>query len=59
MVKEGDLLWTPSAERIERSHLTAFTRWLARERGLNFIRQIVGRGSNFGIGLRSGHAGLP
>jgi acetoacetyl-CoA synthetase len=36
MIHEGDLLWTPSAERIERSHLTAFMRWLQRERGLSF-----------------------
>ena len=36
MIKEGDLLWTPSRERVERSHLTAFTRWLAKERGLEF-----------------------
>src|SRR5262245_930813 len=36
MVREGDLLWTPSRERIEQSHLTAFTRWLERERGRRF-----------------------
>jgi acetoacetyl-CoA synthetase len=36
MVMEGDLLWTPSAARREQSHLTAFNRWLNRERGLNF-----------------------
>jgi hypothetical protein len=36
MVEEGDLLWTPSAERQEKSHLTAFARWLKRERGLSF-----------------------
>ena len=36
MSNEGDLLWTPSQERIERSHITAFTRWLAKERGLHF-----------------------
>jgi acetoacetyl-CoA synthetase len=36
MVNEGDLLWTPSPARIERSHLTAFMRWLARERALKF-----------------------
>ena len=35
-MSEGDLLWTPSAARREKSHLTAFTRWLARERGLRF-----------------------
>ena len=28
--------WTPSAERIARSRLTAFTAWLARERGRAF-----------------------
>src|SRR5580658_3563340 len=36
MVVEGDLLWTPSAARREKSHLTAFNRWLNRERGLDF-----------------------
>jgi acetoacetyl-CoA synthetase len=34
MVNEGDLLWTPTPERVERSLLTAFMRWLAKERGL-------------------------
>ncbi len=33
MVKQGDLLWTPSAARIERSNLTAFMRWLGSARG--------------------------
>jgi len=36
MIKEGDLLWTPSRERVERSHLAAFMRWLKRERQLAF-----------------------
>src|SRR5688572_25813649 len=36
MIKEGDVLWTPSRERIERSHLTSFMNWLAKERGLRF-----------------------
>ncbi|SRR5579875_375810 len=36
MVKEGDLLWTPSPEWVERSNLTAYMRWLARTRSLNF-----------------------
>jgi Acetyl-coenzyme A synthetase N-terminus len=36
MVNEGELLWTPSAERVNKSHVTAFVRWLARERGLAF-----------------------
>jgi acetoacetyl-CoA synthetase len=35
-VRDGDLLWTPSAERIADARLTAFTRWLASERGLRF-----------------------
>ena len=35
-VREGELLWTPSAERAEGSNLTAFVRWLADERGLRF-----------------------
>jgi acetoacetyl-CoA synthetase len=29
-------LWRPAPERIERAHITAFLRWLARERGLTF-----------------------
>ncbi|HEX6781690.1 MAG TPA: acetoacetate--CoA ligase [Solirubrobacterales bacterium] len=32
----GELLWEPSAELVERSRLTEFTRWLERERGLAF-----------------------
>ena len=36
MVTEGDILWTPSAARIERAHITAFIRWLKRERNLSF-----------------------
>jgi acetoacetyl-CoA synthetase len=35
-VREGDLLWTPSAERAARTNLTAFTTWLSSERGLRF-----------------------
>jgi acetoacetyl-CoA synthetase len=33
-VREGDLLWTPSAERVAGSNVTAFTNWLAAQRGL-------------------------
>jgi acetoacetyl-CoA synthetase len=29
-------LWRPSSERIERAHITAFLRWLERERALTF-----------------------
>ena len=36
MIREGDLLWTPDAARIERAQLTRFMRWLARERGRRF-----------------------
>ena len=32
--RQGDLLWTPSRERIEASRLTGFSRWLASNRGL-------------------------
>jgi acetylornithine deacetylase/succinyl-diaminopimelate desuccinylase-like protein len=32
----GELLWTPSPEVVERSNLTAYVRWLAAERGLDF-----------------------
>jgi acetoacetyl-CoA synthetase len=35
-VTEGDLLWTPSAERIAGAPLTRFMAWLAAERGLTF-----------------------
>src|SRR5207342_3605115 len=35
-VRDGDLLWTPGPDRIERANVTAFIRWLARERGLDF-----------------------
>jgi acetoacetyl-CoA synthetase len=34
-VEEGQLLWTPSAERVARSHLTRYLGWLA-ERGYRF-----------------------
>jgi acetoacetyl-CoA synthetase len=34
--REGDLLWTPSPDRVERANITAFTRWLGRERGRRF-----------------------
>jgi acetoacetyl-CoA synthetase len=36
VIREGDLLWTPSRERIERSRITRFMRWLEAERGLRF-----------------------
>jgi acetoacetyl-CoA synthetase len=36
MTNEGDLLWTPSPDKVARANLTAFTGWLARERGLRF-----------------------
>ncbi len=35
-VNDGDLLWTPAADRIEDANITAFTRWLGAERGLSF-----------------------
>ncbi len=35
-VREGDLLWAPGAQRIAGANLTAFTAWLAAERGLRF-----------------------
>src|SRR5882672_5055840 len=34
-VKAGELLWTPSAERVKQAHLTHYMRWLA-ERGHRF-----------------------
>jgi acetoacetyl-CoA synthetase len=33
---DGELLWEPSAELVERSRLAEFMRWLERERGLAF-----------------------
>jgi len=36
MVEPGQLLWTPSPERVARSRITEFTRWLAEKRGLAF-----------------------
>ena len=33
---DGDLLWTPSPDQVAGANLTAFTAWLARERGLTF-----------------------
>ncbi|HXG29135.1 MAG TPA: acetoacetate--CoA ligase [Nevskiales bacterium] len=35
-VKEGDLLWTPSPERVAGSAMMHFMRWVERERGLRF-----------------------
>lgn len=35
-IQEGELLWTPPAERVARSHMTAFMRWVESERGLHF-----------------------
>src|SRR5579864_236799 len=35
-VREGDLLWTPSATQVEDANLTRFAKWLANERGLHF-----------------------
>jgi acetoacetyl-CoA synthetase len=35
-VREGQLLWTPSAAQVEDTNLTRFAKWLVRERGLQF-----------------------
>jgi acetoacetyl-CoA synthetase len=35
-VREGELLWTPSAAQVADANLTRFAKWLARERGLQF-----------------------
>jgi acetoacetyl-CoA synthetase len=35
-MKTGDVLWTPPKERVAGANVTAFTRWLERERGLRF-----------------------
>jgi acetoacetyl-CoA synthetase len=34
--ERGELLWTPSAESVERSNMTRYMRWLEAERGLSF-----------------------
>jgi acetoacetyl-CoA synthetase len=36
LVSEPELLWTPSAARIERATITHFQNWLTRARGLQF-----------------------
>ncbi len=36
MVREGDVLWTPSPARVNASNLAAFQRWLGETRGLGF-----------------------
>jgi acetoacetyl-CoA synthetase len=36
MSSEGELLWTPSPERVQRTTLTRYQEWLASERGLRF-----------------------
>ncbi len=35
-VRDGDLLWAPAPDQVAGANLTAFTGWLARERGLHF-----------------------
>ena len=35
-VKQGDLLWTPSPERVASANITAFMGWLKETRGLDF-----------------------
>jgi acetoacetyl-CoA synthetase len=36
LIQEGDLLWTPGAQRVAQANVTALCRWLERERGLVF-----------------------
>jgi len=36
MVEEGQLLWEPSAERLQQLNITVFTDWLGETRGLYF-----------------------
>lgn len=35
-MREGEILWTPGTARVEHANVTAFSRWLGRERGLSF-----------------------
>jgi len=34
-MQEGEILWTPTPQRLEHANVTAFCRWLERERGLS------------------------
>jgi acetoacetyl-CoA synthetase len=36
MVKEGDLLWTPTPETVANANVTSYTHWLERRTGLTF-----------------------
>ena len=36
MIQDGDLLWTPSSQWVERTNLVAYVRWLERTRNLKF-----------------------
>jgi acetoacetyl-CoA synthetase len=36
VIQEGDVLWCPSAEQIERAQLTRYRRWLEANHGLRF-----------------------
>ncbi|MGA2343875.1 MAG: acetoacetate--CoA ligase [Steroidobacteraceae bacterium] len=36
IAQEGDILWTPDSDRVSAANITAFNRWLARHRGLDF-----------------------
>src|SRR6516225_6250833 len=35
-VREGDLLWMPGPDRVDRANVTSFIRWLGQERGRHF-----------------------
>jgi acetoacetyl-CoA synthetase len=35
-MQPGEILWTPGPERVRQANITAFTEWLARERGRRF-----------------------
>jgi acetoacetyl-CoA synthetase len=35
-VRDGDLLWTPRPDRVDRANVTAFARWLEQSRGRQF-----------------------
>ena len=35
-MQPGEILWTPDPERVRQANITAFTEWLARERGRRF-----------------------
>ncbi len=58
-VREGELLWTPSPERIERTRLTAFSRFAEERTGRSFDEYAaLWQWSATDLGVLAGHLGL-